>query len=226
MNNLKQVKMGALYVDGVAQEIPFSPEFNHIPRYSKENSSIIIANHQPSRPESLITWNVVDGMERWSKNGVLLIADRVLLVNVTRKDLSINHFLRNGTVVSLKGKPYLCRLPYIGFDKSDTINEWDDVLNRTTDDNDIWHWNTVGTMGQETSSFTRGFTSPHGWYKFSGSVRTLTIGFRPALEPLDVLSKDSEHVSYPEFEAAYADLGIPYEEIKETYRQLEGAAKG
>lgn len=226
MNNLKQVKMGALYVDGVAQEIPFSPEFNHIPRYSKENSSIIIANHQPSRPESLITWNVVDGMERWSQNGVLLVADRVLLVNVTRENLAANRFLRNGTVVSLKGKSYLCRLPYIGFDENDEINEWDDVLNRTTDDNDIWHWETVGTIGQETSSLTRGFSEPHGWYKRVFLMGVLQIGFRPVLEPLDILSKDPKHVPYPEFEAAYADLGIPYEEIKETYRQLEGAAKG
>lgn len=226
MNNLKQVKMGALYVDGVAQEIPFLPEAGRIARYSQTNSSIIIANHQPSRPESLITWNVVDGMERWSQNGVLLIADRVLLVNVTRENLAANRFLRNGTVVSLKGKSYLCRLPYIGFDENDEINEWDDVLNRTTDDNDIWHWETVGTIGQETSSLVRGFASPHGCYKHAFSAGTLQFGFRPVLEPIEVLSKDPEHVPYPEFEAAYADLGIPYEEIKETYRQLEGAAKG
>lgn len=226
MNNLRQVKMGALYVDGVAQEIPFLPEAGRIARYSQTNSSIIIANHQPSRPESLITWNVVDGMERWSQNGVLLIADRVLLVNVTRENLTANRFLRNGTVVSLKGKSYLCRLPYIGFNENDEINEWDDVLNRTTDDNDIWHWETVGTIGQETSSLVRGFASPHGCYKHAFSTGTLQFGFRPVLEPIEVLSKDPEHVPYPEFEAAYADLGIPYEEIKETYRQLEGAAKG
>lgn len=226
MNNLRQVKMGALYVDGVAQEIPFLPEAGRIARYSQTNSSIIIANHQPSRPESLITWNVVDGMERWSQNGVLLIADRVLLVNVTRENLAANRFLRNGTVVSLKGKSYLCRLPYIGFNENDEINEWDDVLNRTTDDNDIWHWETVGTIGQETSSLVRGFASPHGCYKHAFSAGTLQFGFRPVLEPIEVLSKDPEHVPYPEFEAAYADLGIPYEEIKETYRQLEGAAKG
>ena len=212
--------MGALYVDGIAQRTPQLPGYENIPHLTRRSSCIVIGNEPAQYPECRITWNVVDGMQRWSKTGKLLIANRVLLTGVTEKSLAL--FFNCGTVVFLKGNPYLCRVPYIGSDENDTFNEWDDALNNTTEANNAWHWQQVGTIGQETATAARGFYEPRGWIAPSSSYQA---GFRPILEPIDTLHDNADYMPYPEFEDKYAELGIPRSEIKEIYLRLEGINK-
>ena len=183
---MEQIKMGALYLDGLAQLNPQNPVWNgDIPKYD-EKAKITVADAPEGNTDIQITWNVVKGMEKWSRTGTLLIADRVLLSNVSWDDLSAAGFAE-GVTIHLKGRPHRCHLLPVG-GKPDAPNAWDDALDHTTEDNEIWHWCDSYFWGAEdytaSSRALRGYASARHSYWSTSSLRHAFYGFRPALEPL------------------------------------------
>ena len=118
----------------------------------------------------------------------LLIADRVLLSNVSWCDLNQQGFV-DGKKISIDGMSFRCRLLRVGND-SDTPNEWDDILDITGQDDDLWHWKDMYFWGQEVSTYgpsnraVRGYCSARNWRYVNATTQNVTVGFRPALEPL------------------------------------------
>lgn len=184
---MKQIKMGALFLDNVEQTNPQKPTYDgDIPRYDG-TSTITITEAPKNRPDTFITWNIVPNMEKWSRTGTLLIADRALLRNVSWDDLAAAGFV-DGVEVVLKGRKYRCRLLQIG-ELPNSPNAWDDALNQTTENDDIWHWKDMHFWGRDTASSrktNRGFYSARRWNWYVSSSRSAYLGFRPALEPLEL----------------------------------------
>lgn len=165
-------KFGAVWVAGKPQFIPKHSTPGNVPWYD-EVSVVAIG---PAKEEA-ISWVKPNGMN-------LLIADRVLLTNISWEDLAKNSFVR-GKQTIIGGQRFRCRLLQVGAEP-DVSNEWDRALNITGVDNSIWHWNKMLFWGIETipkqknAHVVRG-QSPDYWTCF-GPTRTDDLGFRPALE--------------------------------------------
>lgn len=165
-------KFGAVWVAGKPLYFPQNPTPMNIPWYD-EVSVVAIG---PAKEEP-ISWVKPNGMN-------LLIADRVLLANISWEDLAKNSFIR-GKQTTIGGQRFRCRLLQIGAEP-DAPNEWDQALNITGVDNFVWHWKEMLFWGleampkQENLHAVRG-QSPNHWTCLS-STRTDDIGFRPALE--------------------------------------------
>ena len=185
---MEQIKMGALYLNDVAQINPQNPTYyGDIPKYDGA-AAITIAEASRNYPDALITWNVVHNMEKWSRTGTLLIADRTILVDVSWDDLVAAGFI-DGVEVVLKGQKFRCHLLPVGED-TDSRNAWDDALNRTTEDDKIWHWESIffwgcNTTTHELYSVNRGSFVARCWNFYPSDYRDTCVGVRPALEPLD-----------------------------------------
>jgi len=148
--------------------------------------------------ESLSIGNTVQGKEiSWIKANGLLVADHVVCVNISWDDLNKQGFIF-GKKISIDGNFYLCRSLKVG-SNGRTTNEWDDILDTTSEDDSLWNWDKIFFWGQETSKrhmarrAYRGYYSARYWYDDSASLRVPSLGFRPALEPLvpDSLISDS-----------------------------------
>ena len=85
---------------------------------------------------------------------------------------------------------FRCRLLRVG-NTSGAPNEWDDILDITGEDDDLWHWKDMYFWGQEVSTYgpssraVRGWVSARYWDYYNATYRIVYVGFRPALEPLD-----------------------------------------
>ena len=171
-------KFGALYLDNKIQHIPQQPIRNgDIPQYDGQ-AAISIGLEE--KGES-ITWVKPNGQN-------LLIADRVLLVTVSWDDLERNGMV-SGKLIVIDGQFFNCRLLQVG--KSDGVpNEWDKILDETGEDDTLWHWNNACFWGQEkptdVASYraVRGYYSARFWNLNGATNRYVSVGFRPALEPL------------------------------------------
>ena len=125
-------------------------------------------------------------MKKWSRTGTLLIADRVLLSYVSWDDLAAAGYV-DGVEVVLEDRKYRCHLLSVG-EKFNSQNAWDDALDRTRDDNEIWHWKFMRFWGRDKMMrlpTQRGYSSARFWTYRSSSYRYANHGFRPALEPLE-----------------------------------------
>jgi len=139
--------------------------------------------------EYLDIGNTVKGKEiSWINVNGLLVADHVICTNISWDDLNQQGFIF-GRKISIDGNPYVCRSLKVGND--DNIpNEWDDILDASSEDDSLWHWKKVFFLGQETSKRNkayradRGYDSARNWNIDSASYRGPYLGFRPALEPL------------------------------------------
>jgi len=139
--------------------------------------------------ENLSIGNTVQGKEiSWINVNGLLVANHAVCVKISWDDLNKQGFIF-GKKVTINGTPYFCRSLKVGND--DNIpNEWDDILDATSEDDSLWHWKKVFFWGQETSKHNeeyrahRGYDSAHSWDDFPASLRGASLGFRPALEPL------------------------------------------
>lgn len=172
-------QFGTLYLNDAPKHIPQMPyEQGDVPVYNGK-AKISIGD---SYDGDTVTWIQPDGMG-------ILIADRVLLVNVSWNDLNGQGFVE-GKEIMVDGTRFLCRLLKVG-DGANAPNEWDSALNIAGDDNDLWHWADMFSFGQETSRKDTGFRVCRGcnsarWRDgFNATVRNADAGFRPALEPLD-----------------------------------------
>jgi len=189
---MKNIKMGALYLNNTAMRNPMNPTANgDIPVFDGK-SKITIKDAPKRSADKLITWNVVDGMDRWTPTGKLLIADRVLLVNVSWDDLARAGFV-DGIPVMLEGRPYRVRIIPAG-KNCIAKNVWSSAFAASSNKDEIWHWKGVSFWGLESGGgsyrhVTRGGITPcHREYVYSES-REPAIGFRPALEMLNDLNE-------------------------------------
>ena len=171
-------KFGALYLDNKIQHIPQQPIRNgDIPQYDGQ-AAISIGLEE--KGES-ITWVKPNGQN-------LLIADRVLLVNVSWEDLDQNDLV-NGKQIQIDGQYFHCRLLQV-VKRKIFPSEWDKILDETGEDDTLWHWNNAYFWGQEKPTdvsptrAVRGYYSARRWGGSDAANRNVGVGFRPALEPL------------------------------------------
>ena len=171
-------QFGALNLDGKIQPVPQHPTRDgDIPQY---NGKATISFGTLALKDSI----------SWVKpnNSNLLVADRVLLVKVSWEDLDKNGFVAGKTVL-FNGLCFRCRLLQVG-EKESVFNEWDKVLDETSEDNDLWHWEkecfweaNISTCNAPART-VRGYNSALYWYNRSAAYRGADVGFRPILEPL------------------------------------------
>ena len=171
-------KFGALCLDGKNQLVPEQPTNDgDVPQYDGKAT----ISFGTLAPEDSITWIKPNGSN-------LLVADRVLLSNVSWKDLNKHGFVE-GSPISFNGTRLLCRLLHVGDDRH-IPNEWDKILDKTSEDNDLWHWKDMYFWGTEVKAYTtsvhaiRGFHSARYFYYAYTAGKNEGNGFRPALEPL------------------------------------------
>jgi len=138
---------------------------------------------------NLIISNTVKGKEvSWVNVNGLLVADHVICIGISW-DILNKQGLIFGRKVTIDGTPYLCRSLKVG-NNSGVPNEWDDILDATSEDDSLWHWKNIYFWGQETSKYdmtyqaSRGFYSARYWNHYSASFPGAGVGFRPVLEPL------------------------------------------
>lgn len=165
-------QFGALYLDGVEQDVPQNPiNEGDIMPYKSQQKLYIGDNFAPS---NCITWIKPDGMG-------ILIADRVLLSAISWRDIELCH-LSSGEIFRIFGQEYLCRLP--------SKEEWHTALAISTGSNALWHWKDMATLTK--SAFAKsnaasqyvcvGRMTPHFCGKISDSIKSVNVGFRPVLE--------------------------------------------
>lgn len=196
LSALTQIRLGGLFLNEAVQKVPENPVWDgDIPQYDG-TSHISICDVSAEESAALITWNIVQGMGRWiEKPGsqIMLIADRVLLANVSWNDLARNGFA-SGRVIKLSGQNFFCHLLPVGAARS-SRNGWGDALHTTTSGNDVWHWKGVYFWGENinpemTRCAVRGNTSAFAWSDSKVNVRSRQIGFRPVLEPMSADAND------------------------------------
>ena len=171
-------RLGALCLDDKIQLVPEQPTNDgDVPQYDGKAT----ISFGTLAPEDSITWIKPNGSN-------LLVADRVLLSNVSWKDLNKHGFVE-GSPISFNGTRFLCRLLHVGDDRH-IPNEWDKILDKTGEDNDLWHWKDMYFWGAEVKAYTtsvyaiRGFHSARYFYYTYTAGKNECNGFRPALEPL------------------------------------------
>lgn len=174
-------RFGILWLNDKIQPIPQRPERGgDIPQYDGQASiSIASANQGES-----ITWVKPSGLN-------LLVADRILLLNVSWQDLDNNGFVA-GKRILIGGQYFRCRLLQTG-ENEGVDNEWDEILNITGTENGLWHWQEMYFWGkdvicwdpQKSLRMVRGYLTARACYDFEADYQDAeVIGFRPVLEPL------------------------------------------
>ena len=169
-------KFGSVYLDESELPVPETPKTGgDIPQLCGKG----IISIRDSDALGPITWIKPEGMD-------LLIADRVLLTNVSWSWLDKNGFIK-GKVMHLNGLDLTCRLPQVGDEHE--YSEWDQCLDRSgSDDDNLWHWNKMKFWGRDVIAgryqfrATRGYGSPVERIKYTASTEGKHIGFRPVLE--------------------------------------------
>ena len=163
------VKLGSIYLDGVIQ----TPGFDCC-----DSAEISFGD---TVPDQEIRWVRL-------KSG-LLIADRCVCTNISWEQLD-NQGLVFGTPVQIDGQFYLCRCLTADAENG-VLNEWDAALDEIGEDNEIWHWEGQFFWGQEISSYKASYRAVRGYYSarywnhyYRATYRNVSVGFRPALEPL------------------------------------------
>lgn len=155
-------KFGSLCLDGKNQLVPEQPTNDgDIPQYDG-NATISFGTLVP---EDSITWIKPNGSN-------ILIADRVLLANVSWEDLDRNGFI-TGRPILVNGQYFRCRLLHVG-DSENVPNEWDRVLDKTGEDNALWHWEEMYFWGANATNYDVTFRAARGYH----SVRFFLPHFR------------------------------------------------
>lgn len=122
---------------------------------------------------------------RWQN---ILVAGEVICPGVLWSELEKQGFI-TGCTVCIDGIKYLCRSLKVG-ETDGAPSEWDSILDDLGEDDDLWHWDQKFFWGQEFSEggtffhAVRGCDSARFRDGFSGSARSMDVGFRPVLEPL------------------------------------------
>jgi len=177
----EKFQFGQLYSNKTAIDVPKNPIVGgDIPAHIEGNELSIA---EASGTET-ICWVKPDGMN-------LLIADRVLLTNISWNELSKHGFVLGKELV-LDNRRYRCRLLQVGTAWDET-NEWDTVLDATSESNDLWHWEHSYFWGQDVAAVNkslravRGYSSARYWTYTSHVSKNIFDGFRPVLEILSIV---------------------------------------
>lgn len=176
-------QLGALYLGNKIQPVPQRPERDgDIPQYDGQAVISIV----PASQEKSITWVKPSGLN-------LLVADRVLLLNVSWQDLD-NNSLVVGKRILIDGQYFRCRLIQTGEDEG-VDNEWDEIINITGSENGLWHWQSMYFWGKDVIAgdpslrMVRGYMTARTCNDYESDYRdSEAIGFRPVLEPLGSIS--------------------------------------
>lgn len=221
-------KFGALYVGDKPQHIPCAPRsMRDIPDY--DGISTIHLSFDAPTPKNRIIWIKPDGMN-------LLISDRVLLTGVSWNNLRTNGFCPKEQ--AMDGGAYgqfsfRCRL-LDGGDVYDAefLNEWDNILNATTEDDSCWHWQYMYSwcndvaFSDSSTRVVRGHESARFRDYCDADNHYNNVGFRPVLEILPAFglipnvrldgqefsltnlpgSKDFYPILQPKMENAFTDI--------------------
>ena len=175
------IKMGSLYVDGVAKPQPTGT--GDIPAPTEEQE--ISIGHTIQGKE--ITWIRPDGLD-------ILIADRAIACNMTYLKLKRLGFVE-GKLVNIDGQWFRCRLPSVNLTEKQK-SEWDTCLDICGTNNNLWHWRGVYTIGREDIStygrlpsyefMLRGCKKSPKYYSMAVATEVnadgCPFGFRPVLE--------------------------------------------
>lgn len=173
-------RFGTLSLDGKPQKNPQNPVHDgDIPVYD-DKAAISIGDTVPGME---INWIQPEG------TGVL-VSDRVILSGVSWAQLNAMR-LTHGKEICIDGRQYKCRLLRVGSKKGD-VNEWDDCLDKTHSDDNLWHWQGVMFWGQDefqefeekSSRAVRGFAEARQFDRYKQNSATAFVGFRPVLEPM------------------------------------------
>lgn len=125
---------------------------------------------------------------QWVQYGKLLVADRCACYMIAWEDLDRLGYIF-GYPVRINGKSYLCRSLKVGAEKT-RRNEWNSIIAKLGDSDDLWHWKGKFFWGQETPKISptarvvRGYASARESNYANMNNRSATVGFRPVLEPL------------------------------------------
>lgn len=168
-------KFGTLYLGDKIQPIPHQPKYEgNIPQYGGRTTISI----RPTNQEECITW-----IKPYGHN--ILVADRILLINVSWNALARNGFIV-GNTVQFGGQSFRCRLLKIG--KHDAYpDEWGEIFKKTGENKALWNVNHMYFWGSDMSSVLgASYRVLHGytWRSLPAKHRGLDVGFRPALEPI------------------------------------------
>ena len=133
----------------------------------------------------------------------LFVADYAVTHTVSWDDLNTADLIF-GKDYAVGSVNYTLRAPSVGSDRTGLnesqrgtpqSNEWDKLLDKN--DGYIKNWNWMASWGQDTRPnnstpfhAVRGFYSARGWEFNSSSHRNVTLGFRPVLEVLKVVTLD------------------------------------
>lgn len=166
------IKLGSLFLD----DCPADTEIVY-----NSGQAIRIGEAVPGKE---ISWVVVNNM---------LIADRCILTKISWDNLKANDLVF-GKEVSIGGFRFTVRLLQVGAEK-DEPNEWDAALDAVGEDDSIWHWKDAYFWVQEPGKIGsyrayRGYNSARYWGSRSSGYRNASLGFRPALVPLNTKHQD------------------------------------
>jgi len=200
----EKFQFGQLYMGEEALKIPRNnPRYNgNIPSYVEGKELSIKA-----AIDGAITWVKPDGMN-------LFIADRVLLNKINWDDLNAAGFVE-GKDITIDGHWYRCRLLQVRL-TAEKPNEWDMILDKTNESDDLWNWSNCFFWGRDisgkNSSFraVRGWVSARNWLNYDAATRRVLVGFRPVLE---ILTSDPRS----------SDKTVVLEDQKFLVSQLQGA---
>ena len=169
---------GALYLGDKIQHVPQQPIKNgDVPLYDGK-SEIFFGT---ASPKEKITWVKPNGMN-------LLVADRVLLIEVSWNDLNKSNFF-GGKKVTIGGQCFRCRLLQ-DYNEDGSYSEWDKILDITGRENSLWHWLDMWFLGADIvyANPTQCVIYGSQWArrKSTSGVKGCypDLGFRPVLEPI------------------------------------------
>jgi len=164
------VKLGSLYSYADNSEIPIGTPV-HCP--------VILKNTNRENPIP------------WVDCGDKLVSAKTLVTKISWNQANLTGLI-TGTIVEIDGQHYLCRSLKVG--RRDGLkNEWDTLLDKYSDSNDLWHWQNSYFWGQENGvrdpekgdvKVVRGWKSARYRNGFRRTTSSPGIGIRLVLEPI------------------------------------------
>lgn len=156
------IKLGSLYLDDRPVDVGTLSQWE----------CLTISDTDPNRPIS------------WVDLGGKLVANRCVCSNISWKWLDKMGLIR-GRVVEIDGNSYICRSLRLGA-KDGVPNEWDSILDKTSEEESLWHYRSMYFWGQEGTKEEKvvcGWKSAKFRKSFKSYTKTPGMGFRPVLEP-------------------------------------------
>lgn len=147
--------------------------------------------------DTLAFQDTVPGTEiSWVDTGDLLVSDRCICIGLSWESLNKAGYI-SGTRVWIDNAPYICHCLMGGGHKGEK-NEWDDLLRKYGDSDDLWHWHGNPFWCQETppdygmlgARVVRGGKAPDEWSTRGWNLEIWNIGFRPVLERIPRMTVD------------------------------------